>query len=102
MTNTHRLLKLISLGLSCVAVGTAGLAITAANRSLPNAPAPEFEVFRSVAQPDVGLRFIRNSGICEITPGVNQLSGYVDFGTNMSMVWFTGIALFIPCFIPII
>ncbi len=42
--------------------------------------------FKSNTHPDVGLRFVRNSGVCETTPGVGQLSGYIDFGTNMSMV----------------
>ncbi|KAI0658185.1 alpha/beta-hydrolase [Cubamyces menziesii] len=36
---------------------------------------------------DAKLRFVRNSGVCETTPGVGQLSGYIDIGTNMSM-WF--------------
>ena len=35
---------------------------------------------------DAKLRFVRNSGVCETTPGVEQLSGYIDIGTNMSMV----------------
>ncbi|KAF4629125.1 hypothetical protein G7Y89_g9024 [Cudoniella acicularis] len=33
------------------------------------------------------LDFVKNSGICETTPGVNQYSGYVTVGTNQSM-WF--------------
>ena len=32
------------------------------------------------------LRGVKDSGVCETTPGVNQLSGYIDVGTNMSMV----------------
>ena len=35
---------------------------------------------------DAKLRYVKNSGVCETTPGVNQLSGYIDVGTNMSMV----------------
>lgn len=42
--------------------------------------------FKSKLQPGIGLRFVRNSGVCETTPGVNQLSGYVDFAPNSSMV----------------
>ena len=42
--------------------------------------------FKSQVQPDVNLRFVKNSGVCETTPGVNQMSGYVDIDTNMSMV----------------
>ncbi|KAH8993894.1 carboxypeptidase-like protein S1 [Lactarius hatsudake] len=33
------------------------------------------------------LSFVTNSGVCETTPGVNQYSGYVSVGKNMSM-WF--------------
>ncbi|KAJ7639710.1 alpha/beta-hydrolase [Mycena polygramma] len=43
--------------------------------------------FSSQIQQDVKLRFVNNSGICETTPGVHQMSGYIDIGTNMSM-WF--------------
>ncbi|KAL7284880.1 hypothetical protein ACG7TL_002194 [Trametes sanguinea] len=43
--------------------------------------------FTSNLQQDVKIQFVRNSGVCETTPGVGQLSGYVDVGTNMSM-WF--------------
>ncbi|KAJ7092784.1 alpha/beta-hydrolase [Mycena belliarum] len=43
--------------------------------------------FKSELQADVALRFVNNSGICETTPGVHQMSGYVDIGENMS-IWF--------------
>ncbi|KAJ7826492.1 alpha/beta-hydrolase [Mycena olivaceomarginata] len=51
--------------------------------------------FSSQIQDDVGLRFVNNSGICETTPGVHQMSGYVDIGTNMSItapftLWING------------
>ena len=42
--------------------------------------------FKSQNLNDTKLRFVKNSGVCETTPGVNQLSGYIDVGTNMSMV----------------
>jgi hypothetical protein len=42
--------------------------------------------FHSQIQDDTNLRYVTNSGICETTPGVTQYSGYVDVGTNMSMV----------------
>ena len=42
--------------------------------------------FRSQIQNDTNLRYIANSGICEATPGVTQYSGYIDVGTDMSMV----------------
>ncbi|KAG1859206.1 Alpha/Beta hydrolase protein [Suillus subluteus] len=34
-----------------------------------------------------GIRYVKNSGICETTPNVTQISGYIDVGTDMSM-WF--------------
>ncbi|KAI0771274.1 alpha/beta-hydrolase [Trametes elegans] len=43
--------------------------------------------FSSQLVQDGKLRYVRNSGVCETTPGVEQLSGYVDVGKNMSM-WF--------------
>ncbi|OTB17220.1 hypothetical protein K445DRAFT_57100 [Daldinia sp. EC12] len=33
------------------------------------------------------LSFVKNSGICETTPGVNQYSGYLSVGEGMNM-WF--------------
>ncbi|TVY67495.1 Carboxypeptidase S1 [Lachnellula suecica] len=33
------------------------------------------------------IDFVKNSGVCETTPGVNQYSGYFSVGKNMSM-WF--------------
>lgn len=33
------------------------------------------------------MEFVKNSGICETTPGVNQYSGYLSVGGNMNM-WF--------------
>ncbi|KZS95849.1 alpha/beta-hydrolase [Sistotremastrum niveocremeum HHB9708] len=45
------------------------------------------DVFTSQANPNVGITFVKNSGICETTPGVEQVSGYITVGTNMSM-WF--------------
>lgn len=47
---------------------------------------PVRHVFHSRASPDTKLRFVRNSGVCETTEGVGQISGYIDVGTNMSMV----------------
>jgi hypothetical protein len=42
--------------------------------------------FTSILQAGVRLRYVNNSGICETTPGVHTMSGYIDVGTNMSMV----------------
>lgn len=48
--------------------------------------APVVQRFTSPSNPDVSLRFVTDSGVCETTPGVHQMSGYIDVGTNMSMV----------------
>ncbi|KAF5309064.1 hypothetical protein D9619_013580 [Psilocybe cf. subviscida] len=48
---------------------------------------PVYSRFTSKDNPDLALRFVENSGVCETTPGVRQISGYIDVGTNMSM-WF--------------
>ena len=32
------------------------------------------------------LRYVKDSGVCETTPGVHQLSGYIETGPNMSTV----------------
>ena len=42
--------------------------------------------FTSTNNPDISIRFVTNSGVCETTPGVHQISGYLDVGKNMSMV----------------
>jgi len=42
--------------------------------------------FTSQKFKDTNLRYVKNSGICETTPGVSQYSGYVEVGKNMSMV----------------
>ncbi len=51
-----------------------------------NSIEPQQLVFTSDVVQDAKLRYVRNSGVCETTPGVNQMSGYIDIGTNMSMV----------------
>lgn len=47
---------------------------------------PVKKAFQSKIMPDVGLRFVSDSGVCETTPGVHQMSGYITVGPNMSMV----------------
>ncbi|KAI0783201.1 alpha/beta-hydrolase [Abortiporus biennis] len=54
---------------------------------LSQSTSPSLQVFNSQIQNDTSLRFVQNSGVCETTPGVQQMSGYIDIGTNMSM-WF--------------
>ena len=85
MGTLSRMLGLGMLVLACGVAGVVGAAVHAAARAA-STPAKTTGSFKSQVQADVGLRFVRNSGVCETTPGVEQLSGYIDFGTNMSMV----------------
>ncbi|KDR67991.1 hypothetical protein GALMADRAFT_1058390 [Galerina marginata CBS 339.88] len=50
-------------------------------------PKPAVTHFTSVVNPDVSLQIVSDSGVCETTPGVHQMSGYINVGTGMSM-WF--------------
>ncbi|KAF8639214.1 hypothetical protein AX17_001699 [Amanita inopinata Kibby_2008] len=43
--------------------------------------------FTSTLLPGQGLRYVSDSGVCETTPGVHQMSGYIDLGQNQAM-WF--------------
>ncbi|KAL8683737.1 MAG: hypothetical protein Q9186_000371 [Xanthomendoza sp. 1 TL-2023] len=45
-----------------------------------------FTVFQHAAT-GARIEFVKNPGICETTPGVNQYSGYLSVGNNMNM-WF--------------
>ena len=75
----------------------AGLALAAALVSaLPTESAPKdkrsfverdgvkYTVFEHAAT-GAKLEFVKNSGICETTPGVNQYSGYLSVGSNANM-----------------
>ena len=55
-------------------------------RSFVERDGTNFTVFEH-ASTGARLEFVRNSGICETTPGVNQYSGYLSVGTNENM-WF--------------
>ncbi|KJA22565.1 hypothetical protein HYPSUDRAFT_186243 [Hypholoma sublateritium FD-334 SS-4] len=48
---------------------------------------PTLNHFASTANPNISLQFVADSGVCETTPGVHQMSGYINVGTGMSM-WF--------------
>ncbi|KAG2095727.1 Alpha/Beta hydrolase protein [Suillus discolor] len=52
-----------------------------------DSPKVEHVRIQSDAHNATGIRYVTNSGICETTPNVAQISGYIDIGTNMSM-WF--------------
>ena len=70
----------------------------------PESPAsPALTRFTSTVNQDVSLRFVSDSGVCKTTPGVHQMSGYIDVGTNMSMVGYAfmlGTRLFMVFNIP--
>lgn len=41
-----------------------------------------YNVFKRAGETS-SLSYVKNSGICETTPGVDQYSGYLDVGTDM-------------------
>ncbi|KAG7091367.1 hypothetical protein E1B28_010407 [Marasmius oreades] len=72
-----------AIGLAILGYGFSG----AHGKPIVETRAVQKKSFISQLMPNVGLRFIKNSGVCETTPGVEQVSGYIDIGTNMS-TWF--------------
>ncbi|ETW75053.1 serine carboxypeptidase S10 [Heterobasidion irregulare TC 32-1] len=76
------------LPLACaLALALAVLASPAAAAAAATATAAPSKREFSSAHKDTKLRIVKNSGVCETTPGVGQISGYIDVGPNMSM-WF--------------
>lgn len=70
--------------LSSILAGVLGLA---ALRLVSAIPAIDNKAtFVSLNQPEVKLRYVKNSGVCEMNKGVKTMSGYIDIGKNMSMV----------------
>lgn len=55
-------------------------------RSIITRNGTTYNVFEH-AETGARMEFVKNSGICETTPGVNQYSGYLSVGNNMNM-WF--------------
>ncbi|KAH9479646.1 Carboxypeptidase S1 [Psilocybe cubensis] len=77
-------------GIACIRVISVLVALASFVQATPVLDVEQkaiFTRFASVNNPDVSLRFVSDSGVCETTPGVHQMSGYIDVGTNMSM-WF--------------
>ncbi|KAG8874820.1 hypothetical protein FRB97_005638 [Tulasnella sp. 331] len=65
------------------------LAYTSIFNSFPATDVPDPK--RTVVSERFGasLRFVENSGICETTPGVHAVSGYIDIGNNQNyFFWF--------------
>lgn len=52
-------------------------------RSFVERDGTNYTVFEHAAT-GAKLEFVKNSGICETTPGVNQYSGYLSVGSNMN------------------
>lgn len=76
-------------GIVCIRVLGALAALVALAQAFPVVDVeqtPTFTRFTSTDNPELSLRFVSDSGVCETTPGVHQMSGYIDVGTNMSMV----------------
>lgn len=73
-------------------LGLASMAATAPNmkpsastvnkRYLEERNGVTYNVFQRAGETS-SLSYVKNSGICETTPGVDQYSGYLDVGTNM-------------------
>lgn len=42
--------------------------------------------FVSASKAATNLTYVKNSGICETTPGVEQISGYVEVASGANMV----------------
>ncbi|KII91592.1 hypothetical protein PLICRDRAFT_38372 [Plicaturopsis crispa FD-325 SS-3] len=70
--------------LSSIGVALTLVAATVVATPLTTSEPVEFE---SSLLADTKLRYVKNSGVCETTPGVEQISGYIDVGKNMS-TWF--------------
>lgn len=72
----------ISLGLALGVVASASPIIKHDKRSSVERNGTLFTVFEHAAT-DVKIEYVKNSGICETTPGVNQYSGYLSNGPDM-------------------
>ncbi|KAL8687804.1 MAG: hypothetical protein Q9224_005046, partial [Gallowayella concinna] len=77
---------LILLGLASVSLVRPSPITTHDKRSFVERDGTNFTVFEHAAT-GARIEFVKNSGICETTPGVNQYSGYLSVGNNMNM-WF--------------
>lgn len=69
------------LGLASLAAA-APSASTVNKRYLEERNGVTYNVFKRAGETS-SLSYVKNSGICETTPGVDQYSGYLDVGTDM-------------------
>lgn len=73
------------LGLTSLAASAPGVkpsASTVNKRYLEERNGVTYNVFKRAGEAS-SLSYVKNSGICETTPGVDQYSGYLDVGTDM-------------------
>ncbi|KAF4230986.1 hypothetical protein CNMCM6805_000509 [Aspergillus fumigatiaffinis] len=78
------LLPLLVAGATAAPASTASAAKDSISSVVKNGV--KYTVFEHAAT-GAKMEFVKNSGICETTPGVNQYSGYLSVGDNMNM-WF--------------
>ncbi|KAG1740419.1 Alpha/Beta hydrolase protein [Suillus paluster] len=76
----------IRAGIALLAGASITCAVAVVDDDLDTSEAGHIGI-QSEVHDGTGIHYVKNSGICETTPGVTQISGYIDVGTNMSM-WF--------------
>ena len=81
MWHSKWLLTLFAAGVQAVLASTAEDTVSSVVKD-----GVTYTVFEHAAT-GAKMEFVKNSGICETTPGVNQYSGYLSVGSNMNM-WF--------------
>lgn len=82
---TMSLRALALLGLASLAAAAPNMkpsASTVNKRYLEERNGVTYNVFKRAGETS-SLSYVKNSGICETTPGVDQYSGYLDVGTDM-------------------
>lgn len=78
--------SLLATALACFLPAIASPAIKYNKRSLVERAGVVYNVFEHGAT-GAKIEFVENSGICEMTPGVKQYSGYLSVGEDQDM-WF--------------
>lgn len=81
MWYTKWLLPLLVAGAQAAPANTAKDSVSTVERN-----GVKYTVFEHAAT-GAKMEFVKNSGICETTKGVNQYSGYLSVGDGMNM-WF--------------
>ncbi|KAG2076268.1 alpha/beta-hydrolase [Suillus decipiens] len=79
---------LVRAGVTLLLVVSASIthAIPVVEDNLDTTEAGHVEI-QSKVHSATGIHYVKNSGICETTPNVTQISGYIEVGKNMFM-WF--------------